>query len=146
MNDTHVDDVEAIGRLMAELFEAISWSPESPPDWQRFSQPCLDDLLMVPAARPAKTTALQPFMEMMQKQRDDGNLVNFNERTLGHHVRVFGNIAIAMCGFETRINDGDPQRGVNAFMLVKSEGSWRIAAMSWDNETDSRRLPDYLGE
>ncbi|MDA5192929.1 nuclear transport factor 2 family protein [Govanella unica] len=144
MTDHYAADIKAIEALIDTMFRSITWSPQAAPDWDGFAAPCLDEALLIPASRPAKPTTVQPFVAMMQKQRDDGNLVDFEEHTIGHHVRVFGNTAIAMSSFATRINKGDERRGVNAFMLVKTEDRWRIAAMCWDNESADHALPADL--
>jgi ketosteroid isomerase-like protein len=138
-HDTH--DVSEIQAVIEQLFSAISWNPGKAPDWETFRSLCLDDALLVPAARPARPTALAPFIQRMDEQRNGGQLSDFQERVLAHDVGVFGNVAVARSSFATSINQGTEARGVNAFMLIKDGGSWRIAAMSWDNESEDHPVP-----
>lgn len=140
----HQRDIEAIEKTIEDMFAAISWSAESPPDWKKFAAPALEGAVLAPSARPAALKGMEEFVAGMKNQRDSGNLVDFEERVLGHHVRVFGNIAVALSSYASRINEGDEMRGVNAFLLVKTEGSWRIAGMAWDGATEERPLPDDL--
>ncbi|MFO7552451.1 MAG: DUF4440 domain-containing protein [Haliea sp.] len=144
MTDRYTDDIKEIENTIEALFSAICWSPDKAPDWERFAGLCLDDVVLVPAARPAKTTALKPFIATMSKQRDEGGLLNFHERVFAHDVGVFGNVAVARSSFATSINKATETRGVNAFMLVKSDGAWHIAAMSWDNESEAHPVPADL--
>lgn len=142
MPERYAHDVSEIQAVIEQLFSAISWNPAKAPDWETFRSLCLDDVLLVPAARPASPTALATFIGMMDGQRSSGQLSDFQERVLAHDVGVFGNIAVARSSFATRVNQGSEGRGVNAFMLVKDAGVWRIAAMSWDNESEGHPVPD----
>lgn len=140
---TEADDIQKIEDLIERLFHAISWSICSPPDWETFALCCIPEAKLFPAARPVVPTDLQPFMEMMKAQYG-GDLKDFDETVTGHHVRVFGNIAIAFSGYKQRINGGDQTRGVNGFLLLRANDNWKIAAMCWDGEKDTAQVPEGL--
>jgi hypothetical protein len=139
-------DAREIKAIIKRMFEAISWSPDKAPDLAAFRASVRDDAVLVPSARPANTTDISNFLIGMKTQRDNGNLVDFEETALGTHVRVFGNIAVAIGGYESTINKGKPGRGANVFMLVRGDRGWEIAAMAWDSEKDDVMLaPDLAG-
>lgn len=138
------EDERAIRALIADGFDAISWSPDTPPDWGRFFGPYLDGAAMVPSARPAGFTDPASFRERMTGQREGGAMTRFEEAMLGCEVRVFGSIAVASASFEMSVNGGAPSRGVNMYLCVKDAGSWKIAAVAWDNESDAVPIPDAL--
>lgn len=142
-NTASLDDVQAIQQLIDEMFLAISCDANRQSDWDAFRSPCIDGAAMIPSARPPNPTGIDAFIDMMRGQMSDGSIKTFLERTVGHHVRVFGNIAVAMSAYEAVINDGPPNRGVNAFLLVK-DTSWQIAAVAWDSESPENQIPDCL--
>lgn len=140
---TKTDNIKEIETVVEQLFGAISWSASSPPDWKAFSDCCLPGAKLFPASRPVNPTDLLPFIEMMQGQYE-GDLKDFDEAVTGHHVRVFGNIAIAFSGYTQRINGGDLTRGVNGFVMIRNDGKWKIAAMCWDGEKEGAQVPEDL--
>jgi hypothetical protein len=133
-------DEEQIKEIVAQLFEAISWGDGNPPAFDSFAEPFLSTAAMVPSARPVVPTTISAFVERMAAQHASGGMANFDERPLGTHVRVFGNIAVALGGYEMRVNGGEASRGANAFLFVRDEGRWVIAGLAWENESDGAVL------
>ncbi len=41
-------------------------------------------------------------------------------------------------------NETEVVRGVEAFLLVKDDGVWRIASQAWDTESESNPVLDHL--
>ncbi len=72
------------------------------------------------------------------------SLESFREETLGTHVRVFGNVAVALAASEHVENEAETSRVVEAILLIKEDGRWRIAAQAWDNAGPGRPLPGDL--
>jgi hypothetical protein len=46
--------------------------------------------------------------------------------------------------FIERMNDTETNHDISAYLLVKNEGKWLIAAHAWDKATAERTVPDYL--
>jgi hypothetical protein len=69
---------------------------------------------------------------------------SFAEAVLGTEVPVFGNIAVALAACEMTGNDRDTNRGVEAKLLIKDEGVWRIVSQAWDVESESKPIPAHL--
>ncbi len=137
-------DKTAIVNIVAELYICLTWSPEQPPDWERFLSHFLPDALLLPSVRPAAPVGVATFTQRMAKQRDDGNLIHFHETNLGVTIEIFGNVATAFSPYKTLINQSSESRGVNAFFLVKSDGIWKVASMGWDNESAGQPIPRHL--
>ncbi|MDT9598797.1 nuclear transport factor 2 family protein [Sphingosinicella rhizophila] len=137
-------DEARILEIVDTMFDAISWSEGSPPDFDRFSAAVMAEAVLVPAARPAATTDIASFVKRMSGLHADGAMKTFTEKATKTQIRIFGNIAVAIGGFEA-IADGSPGRGANVFLLVRDAGDWRIAAMAWDNESVDNPLPEDLG-
>jgi len=139
------DDIRAIGAIIARQFGAMNWSPDAPPDWGAFAADFLPGAHLFPAARPAAARTAEDFVERMESLAGS-SLRSFAQTVLGTEIQVFGNVAVAMGACENIENGTDVVRGVEAFLLVKDDGAWRIASQAWDTESDSARIPDRLLE
>ena len=52
-------------------------------------------------------------------------------------------VALAVC--EQRQGEGaPPERAVEALLLVKDDGHWRIAAQGWDKERAEAPIPEEM--
>jgi ketosteroid isomerase-like protein len=141
--DAHRADVVAIEALVARQFASLSWAPGKPPDWEAFAADFYPDAALYPAARPAKRQTVEAFVERM-KGLAATSLCSFNETVLGTEVRVFGNVAVALAACEIIENEAGVSRGVEALLLAKEEGRWRIVSQAWDNESESKPIPARL--
>jgi hypothetical protein len=142
MTASKSDDVQAIARLLENAFDAISWTPEKAPDWATFFAPYLDGANLVPSARPAVLTDPDTFRTRMDAQRDDGALSHLEEQSAGLFVKVFGSIAIAANAFRGQVNRSAEIGGVNMYLLVKTDGGWKIACVAWDNSSPDQPIPE----
>lgn len=142
-SDDREDDVRAIEALVARQFASLSWAPGEPADWSAFAADFLPEASLYPAARPAKRQTVDAFVERMRGVAAT-KLQAFKERVLGVEVRVFGNVAIALAACEMTENDADVNRGVEMLLLVKDEGTWRIASQAWDIESEAKPVPAHL--
>jgi len=100
-----------------------------------------DDATIVPAARPAVPTDIASLVKRMSGLHTNSTMKTFGERARKTVVKLFGNVAVAMGGFEA-VADGARSRGVNAFLFIREGDDWQIAAMAWDNETPATPLPE----
>ena len=101
------------------------------------------DASLYPAARPAQRQTVQAFVARMQGLAAT-KLRSFEEAVLGSEVHVFGNIAVALAACEMTENGGDTNRGVEALLLIKDAGVWRIVSQAWDRESESKPIPAHL--
>jgi hypothetical protein len=135
------DDEARIVEIIENMFDAVSWVEGRPPDFDRFAAAVRDDATIVPAARPAVPTDIASFVKRMSGLHTNSTMKTFGERARKTVVKLFGNVAVAMGGFEA-VADGARSRGVNAFLFIREGADWQIAAMAWDNETLATPLPE----
>lgn len=128
------EDHEAIAAIVARQFGSLNWSPDAAANWPAFLHDFLPGAALYPAARPAKVQSPDEFVTRM-KGLANGALQTFNEVPLGHDIRVFGNVAVAVAGCQITENDTKVTRGVEMILLIKTEGRWQIVAQAWDTET-----------
>ena len=144
MTEASDHDVAAIRALIERQFGSISWNANRKADWDAFAGDFLPEARLFPAARPVAPKSVEAFIERMQGVAAE-DLESLEETVLGAEVRVFGNVAVAMavCGMSE--NGAEPRRGVEAILLVKDRGRWRIAAQAWDMEDPGKAVPpDWL--
>ncbi len=142
------DDIRAIRSLIARQFASLDWAPGRAADWQGFAADFAEGATLWPSARPARGRGVAEFVERMQGLAGS-SLASFREEMLGAHIRVFGNVAVALAASEHVENEHaetetERNRVVEAVLLVKDEGRWRIAAQAWDNAGSGRPVPDDL--
>lgn len=137
-------DEAAIRTLIEAQFAALNWKPGSEADWPMFEAGFLPGAQLVPAARPARTQVVATFVARMRRLASEAVLQSFSERPLAIHILGYGAVAVALAGCAITENDETITRDVSAFLLVRTEGDWRIAAQGWDAETEDNPLPAAL--
>ncbi len=140
---TDEDDIRAIENVITRQFGAMNWSADSPPDWTAMAADFHADAALFPASRPARPVTVTTFVERMAGLASS-SLTEFAQRVLGTEIRVFGNVAVAMGACENVENGTKISRGVEAMLLVKDGGDWRIVAQAWDMEDGSKTVPEHL--
>ena len=137
------DDHRAIETLIAQQLQNISWSEDKPSDWAAVTADFLPDAPLYPAARPAKSQTIGELAERMTGL-SRGDLRTFEQAMIGSEIHVFGKVAIAFGACRNLENGVTEVRGVEAYLLVKEDEGWRIAAQAWDTESAGQTLPEYL--
>ena len=137
------EDEADIRRLIANHFIGMSWDKESAPDWELFAEDFHPAAVLFPAARPVAQKSLHEFIERMNGVAETV-LESFEEWTLGMQILQFGNVAVVLAASEMLENGEETNHDVSAYLLVKDEGRWRIAAHAWDKVTGDKPLPDAL--
>ncbi len=143
--DTATDDadVSAIKQVLRQEL-TLSWTQDRHADWAAFVDTFVPQAAMFPSARPLKHQTLDQFIERLGRLKAEGTLASFEVTPMGCDVRVFGNVAIAFAACELLENGSTVNREVNATILVRDNGAWRIAAQAWDVETATRKIPEDL--
>lgn len=100
--------------------------------------------LFVPSAIIVKCSAggaeiytLSEFVEPRRQLLTSGKLVDFEEREISGRTDVFRGIAQRFSDYEkSGVLDGKPftGRGKKTLQLVLSHGTWKISALSWEDE------------
>lgn len=136
-------DTQAIKTLIGAHFEGLRWAPGTSPDWETFASDFLPDASLIPAARPARRQTLDAFIARMNGVAQS-TLRSFEESTLGMQVLVFGNVAVVFAASRMLENGTEVNHDVSGYLLVKSDGRWRIAAHAWDHASEHNPLPESL--
>jgi len=142
-NANDVADHRAIRLLIARQFSSLSWNADRAPDWDGFSADFLPGAQLFPAARPVRPVSVPDFVTRM-KTASASTMPVFEETLLGVEIRLYGKVAVALAVCEQREQDASPERAAEALLLVKEEGSWRIAAQGWDKEGDGAPISEAL--
>ena len=144
MKQAEIDqDVAAIRDLNRAQAERLSCTTARTADWEGYKSGFIPSAAMIASARPARPQSVAEFVERM-KGLSQGSLKNFEEKSLGGQVCVFGNVAVALVAGETLENGGEVNRDVSGYLLVKEEGRWRIAAQAWDKEKPEQPSPPAM--
>jgi hypothetical protein len=142
MENAENHDRRAIEAIIERQFASLGWSPGRSADWQAFAADFFPDASLYPAARPARRQTVDAFVERMKGL--GAKLRSFRESMLGTEIHIFGNVAVALAGCEITENDAEVSRGVEALLLIKDEGTWRIVSQAWDTESETKPIPERL--
>lgn len=136
-------DTRAIRTLIGAHFQGLRWAPGTSPDWEAFASDFLPDASLFPAVRPARRQTLDAFIVRMNGVAQS-TLRSFEESTLGVQVLVFGNVAVVLAASRMLENGTEVNHDVSGYLLVKGDGTWRIAAHAWDHATEHNPVPESL--
>ena len=131
-----MDDHKAIEELIERQFEALSWDEKRDGDWAGFTDDFVEGAQLFAGARPVKSQSVGQFVERM-KGLSKSSLPHLEERFLGRRIEVYGNVAVAMAVCELTENKEKISYNIEAFLLVKEDGQWRIASQAWDTAKDA---------
>jgi hypothetical protein len=147
---------ETIEGVMTELYASVTREPGRPFEWDRLRAIMLPTALMIPQPRQRagklETMTAEQFITWIDTgwkpiigtDRDRG----FFEKQLSLTVQRYGDVANAFSSYEKgphtpRAVQG---RGINAVQLVRQNGRWYIASITWDEENTAGPLPpEYSG-
>lgn len=137
------DDIRAIDALMARQFQSAQWTRGRSADWTAFAADYFPGAPLYPAARPATTSTAEAFVDRM-KGLAKTEMPSFTVSYLGSDIQAFGNAAVAFAAIEMVENEEKTVRGIEAFLLIKEDGAWRITSQTWDTEDETKSIPQYL--
>jgi hypothetical protein len=132
-----------IARLLARLYEVISFPEGGEPDWDGMTE------VFSPHARITRITPegtdyfdLTTFQAMAQELLRVGAYTAFHECEVACRVERFGNVAHVASAYETKRDPGARAclgRGVNSLQLVLENDAWRVLSLCWDEEALKER-------
>ena len=141
MGESNVSQDESeIRSLIERQFRSLSWSADRAADWAGFAADFLPSAALYPARRPVQPTTPTAFADRM-KTLSAETLPELEEARLGDRILVFGNVAVAFSVCELIENGAETSRNLEAMLLIKDGGAWKIAAQAWDTETDDKPIP-----
>lgn len=125
-------DEAAIQELIASQFASLKWSSTQSANWLTFEAGFVADAQLFPATRPVKPISVKSFITRMETLKTDGVLTSFREMPGPIKILVVGQVAVGVAGCEMVENEQAATRDISVFLLVKDEGTWKIAAQGWD--------------
>jgi len=141
------DDVASIDAVIKTLYDVIS-GPAGNRDWNRFYSLYLPEARMGAAVKTPGGDAFRSFTPAEYQKMNAPQFAQsgFFEEELNRKVMQYGNVAAVQSAYQFRFQQNGPveQRGVNYITLVKSEGRWWVANISWQGETKDLPLPVEL--
>ena len=137
-------DVASIDAVIKTLYDVIS-GPAGSRDWNRFYSLYLPEARMGAAVKTPGGDAFRSFTPAEYQKMNAPQFAQsgFFEEELNRKVMQYGNVASVQSAYQFRFQPNGPveQRGVNYITLVKSEGRWWVANISWQGETKDLPLP-----
>ena len=145
-------DVESPEAMMDALYDVITGPSSQARDWNRFRS------LFLPGARLiylqvtpdgnaiAHPLPVEDFIRLAGPGYTQG--AGFWETGIGRRIDRFGNVAHVFSAYESRTTAPDgpvAARGINTVQLVRQQGRWWVASMTWDEERPDNPIPaEYL--
>lgn len=129
--------VHETSRVVQALYATISGKAGEPRNWT------LHDSLFAPGAhsyvlhasangtREAESLTNAQYRATRQSYFDAND---FYEVEIAHDAHVRGNTALVFSDYESRRTPEGPafDRGVNAIMMIRLHGEWRITSIAWE--------------
>ncbi|ASY72589.1 nuclear transport factor 2 family protein [Sinorhizobium fredii] len=110
-----------------------------------FEKDFLPEAALYASARPLRSQTTGQFIERMNGLVGK-TLHSLEETILGSRIHVFGNVAVAVIACENVENATETNRNVEMMLLVKDDGSWRVAAQAWDRQDAANPVTSELWE
>lgn len=142
------DAYEQPEALVREIYTAISSTPGSTPDWDRVRSFFDEDALIVlrGTGDDSKKTDLEGFIQDFKAfyDRIDPETTTFTEKIVSLKALEYGNIAQVYVVFEVSVKPSErpPQRGLDSWHLMKSDGKWKVISVVNDNENAAGPIPE----
>lgn len=129
---------EEIISVVDSTLSIISGTPEDTYDWVAFRSLFTDDAELAAMHLPPNADSPQlfhmkidDFIERMSKVYESRTFI---EESTSTEVRLVKNIAQVWQNYVTYDENGEElSRGVNAYQLMKIDGSWKIARLMWED-------------
>jgi hypothetical protein len=133
-----------------DLYARVTVEPGTLPDWDAVRELFLPEAVIVlRTSRDATTVfSLEGFVEDFVSfiERAGVERTGFTERVVRLRMREFGDMASALVLYEAQIpgSGRPPQPGVDAFLLSRRDGVWKIASVVNEVPMPGRPLPPDL--
>jgi hypothetical protein len=134
--------------MLREIYSAVSNDLGKEPDWDRVRSFFHPEAVIALRATPEATQVfnvesfIQDFKDFYGRIDPEKNV--FRERVVALKVTPFGNMAYGHVVYEAAVTTSDrpPQRGLDAWHLVKQDGRWWFVSVVNDNESVAGPIPD----
>lgn len=143
------NDLKLIDILTSELYNAICFEVGGHPYVEKLKE------LFIPTANMIRNNGASPevmtvddFIKSYSEKIAYGMIQSFYEGELNHITEIFGKIAHRFSTYETKFDLVNPEPlfiGINSIQYIKIGNSWKISSIVWNNQNDTKIIPDkYL--
>jgi hypothetical protein len=141
-------DVSDINSLVNALYDVIS-GPAGARNWDRFKSLFYPGATMGAMHPTPKGLVLSRFSpdEYVHNNAPLFQQFAFMEKEIGREVHEYGQIAQVFTTYQFKLMAPQPmeERGINSLQLIKENGRWWIADITWQEETKDNPIPkSYL--
>jgi len=143
-------DVATIDGLVKALYESVSFSAGSQPDYSRLRSLFHPDGRMIPSKGErdpgVRVMDVETFIVRSREDVVIGGLERrgFVETEVARRMQSFGSIVHLFSTYESRYSAADPapiQRGINSIQMVKEGNRWWILSILWEVERPGNPMP-----
>jgi hypothetical protein len=148
-------DNASLDLLLRALYEGVSHSAGTEPDWERLAPLFVPGARLMPPQHPGdsnwKSLSFDEFREASRQgiaaRRKQGKPAGFYEREIGRETVAYGDFTVVLSAYEARFRADDPKpllRGVNSIQAVRAGPRWAILSIVWDTEGPENPIPERL--
>lgn len=134
MADLHPSDLDAIARIMKDLYESISGTDDSERDWDLCLSLFHPDARVSPNAQAGRERGVTTEEEFQAEARPRIAPLPFFEWEVERDVEITGDVASVRSRYQAaETPHGEPiiKEGVNHLILIREEDEWMIMAIAW---------------
>jgi hypothetical protein len=128
----------AVGSLLREFFDAVSFPAGARPDYAAIHDLFIDEGRLINTVGDVpEVSTVEQFVAPRQAAVDAGVLTEFREVETDGETRFFGSVAHRFSSYtKTGVRDGVPftGHGMISTQFVRTPHGWRISVMAWDDE------------
>lgn len=138
-----------IDSVMSDLYESISFTPNSNPDYDTFQSLFKANSRLISVGDTTSNVLTpQDYKQIMTQQRKSGKIIAFEEYELHRKTERYGNIAHVFSTYQTKLKTPEgteSARGINSIQLMKTDSNWKVVSLIWYEENGDHPLPQqYL--
>lgn len=126
-----------------KLYSVISGAPDVKRDWDGFRAMFVEGAQMRSIGK-TRVALLTPE-DYVTKSGPFIEKNGFFEKEIGRKTWVYGNMAQVWSTYESRLKSLEEKpfdRGINTITLVKLDGKWKIASITWTGEQVAGPIPE----
>ena len=139
-------------RVVAALYQRISFEAGSTPDWDAVKALFIDEAVIVALEGPIRDRTLvysiETFIDDFIRFIESDNVgeTGFDEQIIRMKPVIFGDMAHILVLYETSLPGSakPPHRGIDSVQLVKRAGRWQIVSITNELPAPGMPLPDAL--
>lgn len=134
MVERRSSDLEAIARIMKDLYESISGRDDSERDWELSMSLFHPDARVSPNSSEDRVRGVMTEDEFQADARPRIAPRAFFEWEVERDVEIAGEVASVRSRYQAaETPHGEPiiKEGVNHLILIRQEGKWLIMAIAW---------------